>query len=144
LKRILICGLPGTGKTTLAEELKKQLQEKGKTVAWFNADRNRYLYNDWDFSPEGRLRQARRMRSLSSGLMTDFVICDFVAPTEKIRNIFGADYTIFMDTEKSSAFKDTDNIFEKPNADYTLTSKDAVKMTPYIIKHLMIRIPQSI
>jgi adenylylsulfate kinase len=137
MKKILICGLPGTGKTTLAGELRKQLQLIGKTAAWFNADDIRNTYSDWNFSPEGRIRQAKRMRDLSNGMMTDYVICDFVAPTEEIRNIFGADYTIFMDTEESSAYKDTDNIFERPNADYTLTVKEAVKMTPYIIKHLM-------
>ena len=36
--KILIMGLPGSGKTTLAEELKRILIEDGKSVLWLNAD----------------------------------------------------------------------------------------------------------
>ena len=131
-------GLPGSGKTTLAEELKSQLQLKGKTVAWFNADYVRHINNDWDFSSEGRIRQAIRMKNLANGMMTDYVICDFVAPTEEIRNIFDADFIIWMNTEKNSEYQDTDKIFEKPSkADYTITAKEAKILTPYIIKALI-------
>jgi len=138
MKKILIMGLPGSGKTTLAEELKSQLQLKGKTVAWFNADYVRHINNDWDFSSEGRIRQAIRMKNLANGMMTDYVICDFVAPTEEIRNIFDADFIIWMNTEKNSEYQDTDKIFEKPSkADYTITAKEAKILTPYIIKALI-------
>jgi len=138
MKKILIMGLPGSGKTTLAEELKSQLQLKGKTVAWFNADYVRHINNDWVFSSEGRIRQATRMKELANGMMTDYVICDFVAPTEEIRNIFDADFIIWMNTEKNSEYQDTDKIFEKPSkADYTITAKEAKILTPYIIKALI-------
>jgi len=138
MKKILICGLPGTGKTTLAGELKNQLQFKGYTVTWFNADDIRNIYDDWDFSAEGRIRQAKRMRDLSKGLVTDYVICDFVAPTKEIRDIFNADYTIFMDTEKKSDYEDTNKAFERPiQPNYTITAKAAVLMVPFVIKDLL-------
>lgn len=125
--RILIMGLPGSGKTTFAEELQKQLKKKNKTVAWFNADNVRRMYNDWDFSPEGRIEQSKRMRKLANDMMTDHVICDFVAPTKEVRNIFAADFVIWMDTVQSSSFKDTDDIFEKPEfgeCNYVVKTKD--------------------
>lgn len=138
MKKILIMGLPGTGKTTLAEELRNQLQLKGKTVLWYNADYVRHMNNDWDFSQEGRLRQAKRMKYLADTVMTDYVICDFVAPTQEIRNIFDADFTIWMNTEKWSNYQDTDKIFEKPEkVDYTITAKDAKILTPYVVKAII-------
>ena len=53
MKIILIMGLPGSGKTTLASELVSLLKAK-----WLNADEVRKEANDWDFSEEGRKRQA--------------------------------------------------------------------------------------
>ena len=58
MKRILICGLPGSGKTTLA----KRLVEILGNADWYNADEIREKFNDWDFSPEGRERQMNRMQ----------------------------------------------------------------------------------
>ena len=49
-------GLPGSGKTTLANELGPMLKAKR-----LNADEVRKEANDWDFSEEGRKRQAKRM-----------------------------------------------------------------------------------
>ena len=56
MKIILIMGLPGSGKTTLANELAPMLKAKR-----LNADEVRKEANDWDFSEEGRKRQAKRM-----------------------------------------------------------------------------------
>jgi adenylylsulfate kinase len=104
-------GLPGSGKTFLAESLQKELD-----CAWFNADKVRLYANDWEFTEDARLRQARRMRNLA-----DFekgegrtVICDFVCPTELTRYIFESDYTIWMDTVDTSKYPDTNKIFEPP------------------------------
>ena len=109
-------GLPGSGKTWLSERLQKCLD-----CAWFNADEVRRMANDWDFSEEARIRQARRMRNIANyekGCGRT-VICDFVCPTELTRHIFEADYTVWMDTIKESKYNDTNNIFEKPeNVDY--------------------------
>jgi adenylylsulfate kinase len=110
--RILIMGLPGSGKTTLARELNKHLQSK-----WYNADDIRASENDWDFSNDGRIRQALRMKTLaedSESYGFKYVICDFVAPTESIRNIFDADFTIWMNTISESRFNDTNSLFEPP------------------------------
>lgn len=104
-------GLPGSGKTWLATRLQEHLD-----CAWFNADEVRSMANDWEFSEEARIRQARRMTNIA-----DYekgcgrtVICDFVCPTELTRFIYDADITIWMDTIKASLFKDTNKMFEPP------------------------------
>jgi len=105
--KILIMGLPGSGKTTLAESLAHELD-----CDHFNADKVREQFNDWDFTAEGRLRQARRMRELAD--KTDLAICDFVCPLPEMREIFNADVVIWMDTIKEGRFKNTNQIFEEP------------------------------
>lgn len=141
MKRILIMGLPGTGKTTFARELMERLGDKGKTAAWFNADDVRKMHSDWDFSPEGRIRQAERMRRLTMEFCdNDFTICDFVAPTKEIRNIFAADCVIWMNTEEKSTYEDTNAIFEKPvygEWHYVVTAKDAKNTVPFLIDILL-------
>jgi len=109
--KILIFGLPGAGKTWLAERLQKHLE-----CAWFNADEVRKMANDWEFGDEARIRQARRMRNIA-----DYekgcgrhVICDFVCPTEHTRYIFESDCTIWVDTIEEGRFEDTNKMFEKP------------------------------
>jgi len=113
--KILIMGLPGSGKTTLAGKLFEELC-KNIPAEWLNADEVRKEFNDWDFSPEGRMRQAMRMSAIAdkyvaAGFPT---ICDFVCPTQELRNIFQADMIIWMDTIKKSKYKDTNKMFKKP------------------------------
>lgn len=112
--KILICGLPGAGKTTLAEPLTEALG-----AVWFNADKVREEHNDWDFSYEGRQRQAWRMRSLCDKVKNEggIAVADFVAPTKKARTDFGADFLIFVDTIVESRYEDTNKIFEEPTRD---------------------------
>jgi len=114
--KILIMGLPGSGKTTLAEKLLAELHKNGP-AEWLNADEVRKEFNDWDFSTEGRLRQAQRMRTLSDKFVEAGwpVICDFVCPTQELRRVFAADMTIWMDTIPKSRYADTNNIFERPS-----------------------------
>ena len=104
-------GLSGSGKTFLSKLLQKEL-----SCAWYNADNIREMANDWDFSDQGRMRQSKRMRALADFEKENerFVICDFICPTKKAREIFDADYCIWMNTIKESNYKDTDNIFEEP------------------------------
>jgi len=109
--KILIMGLPGSGKTWLAERLQKHLE-----CAWFNADKVREMANDWEFSEDARIRQARRMANIA-----DYekgcgrtVICDFVCPTEMTRYIFDADLTVWMNTIVAGRFQDTNKMFEEP------------------------------
>ena len=123
MKIVLIMGLPGSGKTTLAKELVTMLNAK-----WLNADKVRTEYNDWDFSEEGRVRQANRMRDLAKKLRDEghYVVADFVCPTREARKLFGADYTIWMDTIEKGRFDDTNQMFVKPiNFNFKVDSFDA-------------------
>ena len=125
--KILICGLPGSGKTTLAEPLAKTLN-----AIWLNADKVREKYegrnpSKWDFSEAGRLRQADRMRYLADGAVMSgkLVVADFVCPTDDTRRHFKPDFTVWMDTIEEGRFEDTNKLFEKPqlkNVQYHVSS----------------------
>lgn len=114
VKRILIMGLPGSGKTTLAQTLLAELTSAAFTVEWLNADAIRAAHNDWDFSEAGRLRQAQRMRSLADDSPAHLVIADFVAPLPEMRDIFSPDITVWMNTLTESRFADTNRVFIPP------------------------------
>ena len=111
--KILIMGLPGSGKTYLA----KRIQEK-IGCAWYNADEVRKMANDWEFSEDARLRQAGRMLTIANYEKSHerTVICDFVCPTTQTRKIFNADITIWMDTIDEGRFENTNQIFQKPDS----------------------------
>lgn len=122
-KKFLIMGLPGAGKTTLADKLATKIDS-----VRLNADEIRKKYNDWDFSKEGRDRQAKRMRKLSDQITSSGknVITDFVCPTNKTREDFDADYLIWLDTIKKGRFEDTNQMFVPPkNFFLKVTSKNA-------------------
>lgn len=110
--KILVMGLPGSGKTYLSERLQPLLES-----AWFNADKVRSMAGDWDFSEEGRLRQSLRMKSIADfeSSHNRIVICDFVCPTKETRKIFEADITIWLDTIDEGRFEDTNALFEPPS-----------------------------
>ena len=128
--KILICGLPGSGKTTLAEELHRLTR-----FPHINADAIRTMCNDWDFSIEGRIRQAKRLRRLANGFSRS--ITDFVAPTEKIRELFNPDIIVWLDTIKESRFEDTNKIFEPPHwCHYQICLKDAKRWAKLIENHI--------
>lgn len=135
--RILIMGLPGSGKTFLATELQKELHNKGYSVEWFNADEIRGRFDDWDFSEQGRIRQSKRMRDLAEKSTANFVICDFVAPLPAMRMAFTADVTIWLDTIDESQYKDTNKIFVPPEKyDYRIMVKSCDKWAPTIASRL--------
>lgn len=125
-------GLPGSGKTTLSRALKKYMSNTS-SVCYYNADDIRQKFNDWDFSVEGRLRQAIRMSGLADQCEGDYVICDFVAPLQKIRDIFNPDWTIWLDTIPQSRYDDTNQMFEPPKKyNFKITEKNADKWAPLI------------
>ena len=125
MKIILVMGLPGAGKTTLADELAPSLNAKR-----LNADEVRKAANDWDFSEEGRIRQSKRMAEFALKLKDEgnYVIADFIAPTPEARKLFPADYIIWVDTINKGRFEDTNQMFVKPKTfNYHVTTKDAKK-----------------
>jgi adenylylsulfate kinase len=158
-QRILIMGLPGSGKTYFAERLKKYIEDNSNVqtmpvermlhlelppiaytskVDWFNADEIRKKYNDWDFSREGRIRQSIRMFDFAVSCSGDFVICDFVAPLTEQRNNFKADWTIWMDTIDAGRYEDTNRAFESPEVyDFRVTEKNAEKWAEFVGDHIL-------
>lgn len=152
MKKILIMGLPGSGKTYFAERLQRYLEENSvffnpdaETVdiskaraKWINADDVRKKYNDWDFSYEGRIRQSIRMRELADSFFNDFVIVDFVAPLPEMRNNFKADWTIWMDTIESGRFEDTNKMFTPPEVyDFRITEQNAETWVEFVASHIL-------
>ena len=136
-KRILIMGLPGAGKTYLAERLKAKLEAHNNTVRWLNADEVRRHYNDWDFSEAGRIRQSKRMRDLADESDTDYCIVDFVAPLIEMRSNFKADWTIWVDTITESRYEDTNKIFQVPEFyDFRVTEQNGDKWSDFIADHI--------
>ena len=127
-------GLPGAGKTTLADELAPLLNAKR-----LNADEVRKAANDWDFSEEGRTRQAKRMADFALKLKDEgnYVVADFICPTPKARSLFPADYVVWVDTIKKGRFDDTNQMFVKPEKyDCHVTTQDAKVWAPKIAKEI--------
>lgn len=157
--KILIMGLPGSGKTYFAERLKKYLETYSDVsnmpsdrflslesvphswhaeVDWFNADEVRKKYNDWDFSREGRIRQSLRMAQFALECSGDYVICDFVAPLPEMRHNFKADWTIWMDTISEGRYEDTNKAFVPPDIyDFRINEQDAEKWVPFVGQHIL-------
>ena len=127
-------GLPGAGKTTLANELGPLLNAKR-----LNADEVRKAANDWDFSEEGRKRQAKRMAEFALKLKNEgnFVVADFICPTPAARELFPADFIIWVDTINEGRFEDTNQMFVKPEKyNFHVTTQDAKFWVPKILEEI--------
>ena len=109
--KVLIFGLPGSGKSTLAKPFADLIGG-----VHINADEVRTKYDDWNFTPEGRMRQAQRMKHIADGVVMagKVAVADFVCPTEKARLEFKPNYTVWMDTIEKGMYEDTNAMFEKP------------------------------
>ena len=136
-------GLPGSGKTTFAENLIDRLDELKISAAWYNADVVRELYDDWDFSLDGRLRQAQRMAEMASLCKQNNIVavCDFVCPTEYLREVFDADLIVWMNTVEECKYSDTNELFEYPwNYTYSITQFHQTQLViDDIIKQLKLK-----
>ena len=114
-RKILIMGLPGAGKTTLARCIAPQIN-----AVLFNADEVRANVNkDIGFSEADRIEQARRMGWLCDQVtkVGCYAIADFVCPTPETRAAFteGGDcFVIWLDRIKTSRFEDTNKLFAAP------------------------------
>lgn len=157
--KILVMGLPGSGKTYFAEHLKKYLEEFSNVdhmpaermmhlellpsnwqakVDWFNADEIRKRFNDWDFSRDGRIRQSLRMAEFALKCSGDFAICDFVAPLPEMRHNFKADWTVWMDTIDAGRYEDTNKMFVEPDVyDFRITEQNAEKWVEFVALHIL-------
>ena len=157
-QKILIMGLPGSGKTYFAERLKTYLETHGQRFAhtmmdyesviatvnmpakvdWFNADDIRKRFNDWDFSRDGRIRQSLRMFEFAVRCTGDYVICDFVAPLPEMRHNFKADWTIWMDTIDAGRYEDTNKAFVAPEVyDFRITEQNAERWVEFVGAHII-------
>jgi len=144
--KVLIMGLPGSGKTTLAADLQYLLTTLYKSH-WLNADKVREQFKDWDFSESGRDRQAKRMKDLAElhGQYNDVIICDFVCPFEKTRNEFDADYVVFMNTITESRYEDTNKVFEPPKKfDIETQSKNSKYYSKMIYNELVHKLNKKV
>ena len=106
--KVLIMGLPGSGKTWLGERLGKHFN-----IPYWDADDVRRIYNDWEFTQKGRERQALRMRRLSE--VDHLSISGFVCPLPGYRSFFFPDKLIWMDTIDEGRFEDTNKLFIPPH-----------------------------
>ena len=136
LKKILIMGLPGSGKTTLASKLVPLLKAK-----WVNNDEVRKAANDWDFSEEGRIRQAKRVADIAEKFKKegnyDYLVADYICPTPQTRKLFNADYVVWVNTIKKGRFDDTNKMFVKPEKfDFEVTTQDAELWAKKIVEKI--------
>lgn len=142
IKKLLICGLNNSGKTTLSIELCKQLK-----AVHLNADYIRKnLSPDLTFSLEDRIENARRIGVLADIIANSntYVVADFICPVEEARQSFGAYeedvFIVYMNTivPQDNEYKDTGKIFTPPSSwDFEVTKfYNVEKMAEDVIREL--------
>ena len=129
-------GLPGSGKTTLASKLVPLLKAK-----WINNDEVRKAANDWDFSEEGRIRQAKRVADIAEKFKKEgnynYLVADYICPTPQTRKLFNPDYIVWINTIKEGRFEDTNKMFVKPEKfDFEVTTQDAEVWAKKIVEKI--------
>lgn len=111
-RKILVMGLPGSGKTAFASALAPLLN-----AVVFNADAVRAnLSRDLGFSLQDRVEHARRMGWMSDRVVEagGTVIADFICPTPETRAAFGEAFVIWIDRIAAGRFEDTNRMFVAP------------------------------
>lgn len=111
-RKILIMGLPGAGKTTLARVLAPLLG-----AVHLNADEVRVnLWSDLGFGHNDRIEHARRMGWMADRIVESggAVIADFICPTPETRAAFGDAFVIWIDRIAEGRFEDTNRLFVSP------------------------------
>lgn len=136
-KKILIMGLPGSGKTMLARALKNRLHG----VHWNADDVRANLNKDLKFTEADRIEQARRMGWLCDRVNEagHWAIADFICPTPNTRKAFGDCITIWVDTIKEGRFEDTNKMFVPPEPGtymFHVDTQDAEFWAKYIWEQL--------
>lgn len=123
-RKILICGISGSGKTYLSKLLAPAIG-----AIHLNNDEIRngpHINFGWTLGE--RVSHAFRVGQWADMLVAQGydVIVDMICPTVQAREALNPDYVIYMGTETVSQYPDTDELFVKPtDADYIVTSKSA-------------------
>ncbi len=132
-------GLPGAGKTTLAQALKQRIN-----AVHFNADDVRQHVNrDLGFSVPDRVEHARRMGWLCDRVTEagSYAIADFICPTPETRAAFEADgpaFVVWVDRIDAGRFADTNRLFVPPDA---FDIRVAVEGSPeYWAEHVAVKL----
>ncbi|SVB94481.1 uncharacterized protein METZ01_LOCUS247335 [marine metagenome] len=123
-RKILVMGLPGSGKTTFAKLLVARLN-----AVWFNADEVRETVNpDLGFTEEDRLKQAKRMGWMCDQVVKTgtYAVAEFICPTEETRNAFGPDYVIWVNSIEKGRYEDTNKLFVPPTEDARWDGNDLI------------------
>ena len=140
--KVLIMGLSGTGKTTLADSAAKELRKLGVKVTRVNGDKVRAETGNKDFTREGRLRQASDMAARCD--VDGVVIADFICPTWETMSVFEAsrpcDLIVWMDTRSSSAYADTDAMFQYPKVYDAQVMWFYDKLVPDLVERIKSRV----
>jgi hypothetical protein len=113
VRKILVMGLPGAGKTTLSRKLAQRLN-----AVHFNADEVRaHVNKDLGFSVEDRTEQAQRMGWLCDQVIQTggYAIADFICPTPETRTAFGEAFVVWLDRIQKGRFEDTNRLFVPPD-----------------------------